>query len=122
MHQHIRDQWVERLKSGKYLQGKNRLRNTEGDVPSFCCLGVLCEMYIEQHKGEIDPDMLEMWVKDGYFLGKSEFPPPQVVTWAGMQHFDPLLKSGGTAATANDNGKSFTEIADAIAETPAEDL
>ena len=33
--------WVAALRSGNYVQGQNRLRNSEG---KYCCLGVLCEV------------------------------------------------------------------------------
>lgn len=32
--------WVEALESGKYQQGRNRLRNFD----RFCCVGVLCDV------------------------------------------------------------------------------
>lgn len=36
----LKAKWVAALRSGKYEQGRQRLRN--GD--SYCCLGVLCEV------------------------------------------------------------------------------
>lgn len=37
----IKKIWIEALRSGKYQQGQGALK--EGD--SFCCLGVLCDLY-----------------------------------------------------------------------------
>lgn len=36
----LKTKWVEALRSGRYAQGRQRLRN--GD--NYCCLGVLCEV------------------------------------------------------------------------------
>lgn len=37
----LKQQWIDALRSGKYLQGKRRLR---GSDTNFCCLGVLCDI------------------------------------------------------------------------------
>lgn len=34
--------WLEALRSGKYVQGTDCLRNSEDQ---YCCLGVLCDVY-----------------------------------------------------------------------------
>lgn len=39
--------WVSALRSGTYSQGHRRLRRLE----SFCCLGVLCDLFIEKGLG-----------------------------------------------------------------------
>lgn len=38
--------WIEALRSGKYKQGKSRLRTDGNDdsKPEFCCIGVACEI------------------------------------------------------------------------------
>lgn len=38
----LKAKWVEALRSGKYKQGKGRLRDTDDN---FCCLGVLWDVY-----------------------------------------------------------------------------
>lgn len=40
MNAEIKQKWVEALRSGKYQQGRNRLKSGE----SYCCLGVLCDV------------------------------------------------------------------------------
>lgn len=37
----LRDKWCEALRSGKYKQGRTRLKNEHGE---YCCLGVLTEV------------------------------------------------------------------------------
>jgi hypothetical protein len=45
MNKVIKKEWVERLRSGKYKQGKYRLRDSNNN---YCCLGVLCEVYVDE--------------------------------------------------------------------------
>ncbi len=42
MNKEIKVKWLEALRSGKYKQGKQRLRSKVTD--RFCCLGVLCDI------------------------------------------------------------------------------
>jgi hypothetical protein len=41
MNPEIKTKWIETLRSGKYKQGKGRLRTKDDH---YCCLGVLCEV------------------------------------------------------------------------------
>ena len=45
MNKEVMIKWAEALESGKYQQAKKKLRIDEN---SFCCLGVLCELYREE--------------------------------------------------------------------------
>jgi len=45
MNQQIKARWVEALRSGKYGQTSSYLSDSNG----FCCLGVLCDLYILDH-------------------------------------------------------------------------
>jgi hypothetical protein len=50
----LKSQWLEALKSGKYIQGIGKLINTcDGETTKHCCLGVLSEIH---PKLEIDKD------------------------------------------------------------------
>lgn len=42
MDQEIKKQWLDALRSGKYAQGKSKLKNVSNG--EYCCLGVLCEV------------------------------------------------------------------------------
>jgi hypothetical protein len=44
MDQDIKDKWLAALRSGEYVQGSGLLRQTVGDTPKYCCLGVLCQV------------------------------------------------------------------------------
>jgi hypothetical protein len=56
VNKNIIKRWVEALRSGKYRQVTGSLRkddrNTQGEAcnTGFCCLGVLTDMYIKEHK------------------------------------------------------------------------
>ena len=45
----LMDEWVDALRSGKYDQGHGQLREQN----SFCCLGVLCDIYSEDGWNEV---------------------------------------------------------------------
>lgn len=80
MKKHIAKKWAEALRSGKYKQGMNRLRDEKNN---FCCLGVLCNLHANEFpklaKAETDPLM---------YLGEDESLPSQVREWSGIN--DPL--------------------------------
>lgn len=40
----LKQRWVQALRSGKYAQGRNVLKNRIGHDTQYCCLGVLCEL------------------------------------------------------------------------------
>ena len=40
----IRD-WIDALRSGKYKQGRARLRSTQPGGDAYCCLGVFCDIH-----------------------------------------------------------------------------
>lgn len=44
----LRKEWIERLRSGKYLQGRQLLHQRIGDQHQYCCLGVLCDILHER--------------------------------------------------------------------------
>lgn len=47
----LKKAWLEALRSGKYVQGKERLKQDHLDGTKHCCLGVLCEVGgVEQRK------------------------------------------------------------------------
>ena len=91
--------WVKALRSGKYTQGKKKLKRVMGsDIPGFynklakpefCCLGVACDIGIAKPKS------------DGYYAQETFMPGDLQQTLANM----------------NDSGKwSFKSIAKWIEE------
>ena len=101
--------WVKVLRSGKYKQGKNQLRNED----TFCCLGVLCDL----HSKEIGIQ----WDAYSSYLDQKNRLPPDVQLWAGLRSehgsYKNLSEKGKINSgliTDNDRGKTFKEIADII--------
>lgn len=126
--------WVDMLRSGEFKQGENALRTTDN---KFCCLGVLCELAARE--GIIPgatPNTSEMkrpspqdvttrtdvlWLKNKMvYDGCHNYPSKAVVDWAGIGDTNPQVKVGSEweyVADMNDDGYSFTKIANAIERT-----
>lgn len=134
MNKDIKARWIAALRSGEYKQGQEFLRarryeRVDADncpiyEERFCCLGVLCDLYIKE------VDVPEEFVK-GYQVGSPYYTydghsgvlPDAVQEWAeldsdvgefrinddGFSKFQQLTK-------LNDKGKTFEEIADVIEE------
>ena len=106
MNKRIKGKWLNWLRSGQYRQTKGNLcSETRSGNNSFCCHGVLCNIYAEETGGH--------WEGDGKtvlsYKNKWTMPPSIVTQWAG-------LKTGivNDLANMNDNGDSFKKIADFI--------
>lgn len=89
----MKGRWVAALRSGEYKQGRRRLRVGH----TYCCLGVLADL--------ID---CNAWLRSGddrrgvKLWKKSSLALPEEILPAGVQE---------QAATFNDNGSTFEEIA-----------
>jgi hypothetical protein len=104
----LKTKWIEALRSGEYEQGQSFLR--EGD--KFCCLGVLCDLKEPAN-----------WRRSGdsydYVVGSDAS--------MGLLPFSLKAETGingqieSEIVGMNDEGKSFSEIADWIeANVPSE--
>lgn len=102
----LRKKWVEALRSNKYRQGMGYLRTQD----SYCCLGVLCDVY--GVVWEFDREQCS-WEAHG----KKSVCPFLVQQAVGMCTPEGLF-DGGTLARMNDRGDSFEEIADVIESEP----
>lgn len=111
MNQDIKKRWVEALRSGKYRQGKTRLR-TVGDC--WCANGVLCDIAVEDGVAcwELNSDSYAI-VSSGSAFTPVATVPVQVQRWAGVDTSFTKI-AGTTIADLNDNGTPFSEIADLI--------
>lgn len=121
MKKEIKDKWVEALRSGKYKQGSGQLRQDD----CFCCLGVLCDIYIKTtNTGKWEP-ILNSEGQFVFSVNKAESETgvltESVSSWSGLgeeKSGNPSIKINGvfhsTLASLNDNGISFKKIADLI--------
>jgi hypothetical protein len=97
----LKAKWVEALRSGEYKQTRNYLQDEYG----FCCLGVLCEvMGLENTEDDI-LDITRYYYEGDYNI--SLF-PGNLGSDLEIDHDE------GTLVNMNDNGKTFSEIADWI--------
>lgn len=131
MNSQIKQKWVDALRSGKYPQDTGVLRSTVG----YCCLGVLCDLYRQEHNIQWDVHRYNSNLGDHYdipenevtkidlsdefhFDGELELLPDKVKLWAGLNDRNPYVHIDDDVVNQltelNDNGASFNEIADLI--------
>lgn len=107
--------WVDALRSGEYVQGRNSLLKDN----TYCCLGVACEVYLRGNPGgisfEVDED------GRGHYDNYSGFLPPKVMEWLGVDDDSPEVTdqfantSRRSAIYINDNLRwDFNQIADGL--------
>lgn len=122
----IENVWIPALRSGEYNQTQTRLHDENG----YCCLGVACDLVgvtwvpttyddsifsyadIDDNNEYFEAAVLGPSIRNSINIeeGGIELPPGSRYTWRGMwsnMTFIPL-------SSLNDNGASFTEIADAL--------
>jgi hypothetical protein len=123
MNKEIKTLWIDALRSGKYKQTIGTLKSSTG----HCCLGVLCELYIENtgvgtwitksNIYTVDPSSLTF--KDTFNMREAiTCLPTSVQRWAEVDK-NPTVKFLGTnmlLSIINDQKNSFEKIADLIEE------
>ena len=108
--------WVEALRSGRYKQGRNRLRTEYG----YCCLGVACEVYRRETGGGIwEEGTLDFHIFDGTGRRVVEkvVLPDAVSKWLGLVDRAGFFE-GGALTNLNDSGTPFDGIANVIESEP----
>jgi hypothetical protein len=117
MNEEIKEAWKTELRSGKYPQGNNYLRqwNIDTQPCEYCCLGVLCEM---SGLGEWEEFITQAGDRKAYsYLDSDQYLPDEVAEWSGIPvagkiNVGPQSKLG----LMNDDGDSFTLIAEKLDE------
>lgn len=103
-----RRKWVEALRSGEYEQTSEALRRTDG---SMCCLGVLSELAGCEFRP--DPNSLgTLKTSRQYHVADAK-----AMSFVGLATC--FGGPGTDLALMNDQGKTFSEIADIIESEPA---
>ena len=118
MNQDVKSLWVDALRSGEFTQGKGALRTKDN---KYCCLGVLCELYLRQTNDDVS------WKYDDVFLGYGLYGekavlPNKVIKWSGIVNYNGKIIDNNVETnlvSLNDKGCSFkgcsfNEIADLI--------
>lgn len=121
MNEDVKRRWTEALRSGAYTQGESRLHAVRHGQHYYCCLGVLCELAVEDglvgaRFAGFDPLMGD------YRYGEARMSsvlPVEVAEWAGLSQADPSIEIDGVPVRLsflNDTGTAFARIADLIEE------
>lgn len=117
MNPEVKKLWIDALRSGKYKQGKSELR---ASPDHYCCLGVLCDLYVQLKPEGFPEGQWEEKANGGFVLfKKSDFIPPQVLEWAQTQTRSGVFCTNqglDALSSANDRGVSFDGIAKLIEE------
>lgn len=99
MNPELKERWLNELRSGKYTRGTNALKTFDEGVTSHCCLGVLCEIAIEDGVRKSVP---KLWSGNGRWTPEKDrqglFLPPGVQKWSGID-----LNTQQFLASMNDN-------------------
>ena len=96
-----REAWVKTLRSDKYKQGVNCLRNLDN---TYCCLGVACDLVGKPEKWKPSKES-HAYV----YEGNSAYLSDRIAALYGLSG-----DMQGHLGTLNDDGKSFQYIADYI--------
>lgn len=115
MDEQIKTEWLSRLRSGKYIQGKNTLRQPLADGGhAHCCLGVLCDIFAEDGEGQWDGSNFFYGKDGGLGLNSGDGILPENLARKTGLEANPLTRGGTGLAELNDDGVSFADIADLI--------
>ena len=110
MNRRIKAGWVKKLRSGKFKQGLDALRQGKGAETEYCCLGVLTAMAV---KNGVCPAKTAWHGNAGDQVLCSA-----VIKWAGLPNGNPDVFGKDefitNLASLNDHAVSFAKIADII--------
>lgn len=123
MHPDKKELWITALRSGEYRQGQSALHTKRyvgaEVVTTFCCLGVLCDV-ARKNGLDLRVEGLDSVFGDVKYGENTAFLPVEVVGWAGLQASNPhFFEESGeyrSLAGLNDQGATFSQIADIIEE------
>lgn len=132
----IRQAWVKALLSGDYKQDQSYLKTDDG----YCCLGVLCNLegveWSEETKGGErgymhgryrEAEGISDEMQDKYQLNSPQAQLNDTIYWVDGEWVRELsavdseimsYSSYDSLAEANDDGRSFTDIAELITDYP----
>ena len=122
MKKSVMKKWVAALRSGEYAQTKGALCKEGEKYDRFCCLGVLTELYIQDHNAKKKKNAKKQigWEKsltdkELCFNEEEAVLANAVKEWAGVRTYHGELAHKRDVLTVlNDRGMSFKRIADII--------
>lgn len=116
MNGRVKRLWQSELRSGKYLQGQCALKQISTGGTTYCCLGVLAEIYARETG--------EAWILDGSsnqfrMDGSAGDLGGNILSWSGLESGRGPILDGEDATIRNDVSEwTFDEIADALDRVP----
>lgn len=110
MNERIKKLWLDKLAVSK--QTRECLYDPHEN--SYCCLGVLTQCYLDEHNLPWGALNLNEIRSDEDVYGMYEALPWVVAEWAELYDKDPALVGVGYLSTRNDQGETFTQIAEHI--------
>ena len=108
----VKQLWMDELRNGNRKQAQRYLNTGEAQ----CCLGVLCELAIEQGL-DIKAESYTPYEKADPLItydGSAAVLPTAVMAWSGIIHDNGAYGRNNALSMDNDQGKTFAEIADII--------
>lgn len=102
MNTDVKAKWTAALRSGAYSQTKYNLKNVNG----FCCLGVLCDLYLKENPGteykwsDADDAGIQGFAKDNVNLEWAGL-PFIVQEWSGLKVGDPQVQPNENVVSTN---------------------
>lgn len=123
----VKELWVNALLSGEYVQATGKLHSIEMGQTGFCCLGVLCDLAVQQRIIK-PPKVSDTQYDTVMFYGHQEaheLLPYEVMEWAEIDSdngtfeaiwADMTCKTVASLVDLNDGGKTFIELAEYIKE------
>lgn len=112
MDQTLKAKWVEALRSGKYRQGKGRLRD---DEDRMCCLGVCADIFAPSGWRRLRAESRWFSYSDGDALRYCRLPDStrEALGLTGEQENGLIDRNDGTGGFTG-NPQTFEQIADYI--------
>lgn len=107
MNKRIKKLWLKVLRSGKYKQREGKLKYNH----KYCCLGVLCDLHAKETNGQWKPR-----INSEEYWGSTTSLPDEVLKWAKLPTKAVRITNSkyGSLIGANDDGRSFKQIANLI--------
>jgi hypothetical protein len=85
MNKEIKQRWVNALRSGRYKQGRGALRRITGSGEEYCCLGVLCQLAVDDDVAKCEAEENLFMYECGNRTASSL--PNGVAKWARLPDF-----------------------------------
>jgi hypothetical protein len=117
MNEGIEQAWCRALRSGRFTQGYGSLASYHlgGDEVVHCCLGVLCELAIDERA--IDAGLRTVdTLGSVWFDDQENSLPASVVHWAGLPCVDPMVSIEQALACLEGEDKARAERTGALAQ------